>query len=305
MNTKQLAKKRILSFNLKSFLLLVEGILFMQLIIFLVLAIRFEFLYKIIQWLGLVVLWFGIFSMVTIMFTLLFKAPSDNKLHGFKGDGSIDNPVKIEPIEEIVNPFELKRTKQYVVIRNCSFNMVFLTKCRNIIIDSCKINILDLTSCSAIEIRNTSIKNDLILSICKIIKIEGCSIAKFIIRISHSNIVKNCIIQIIENESSRGNTFVKNVIPERELLKLNAYSLEKEMSFFLILLLIILSLSSVMFFISLLIFNEVISILISTIVLSIICSSILCIVLLPMLITSIRENKEKKILKKYPKNKIT
>ncbi len=296
-------KRRYPKFNLTNSLIIIEGFLVILFVIFLLLSNVYKFLIIIPIWLGLISLWFGIFSIV-ISFFMVFKQKDTYNLSEFRGEGSIDNPIIIESIEHFPEPFKLKKLKSHITIRKCTLSSVILYKCQNITIEVCKISFLDLISCSDINIRKSSIYNELYLSTCKNNEIIDCDIGKLTINISYNNLIQNCIIQIIENEFSNGNIFEKNEIPDYELIKLNRNDYKKGIDFCLIYVLILILLSLVMFLISITTFDDIYSIFIFTFILITISSSVLSIVLFPMISESIRDAREKKLSKRFPKNKL-
>ncbi len=297
-------KRRYLNFNLKNSLIIIEGFLVILFVIFLLLSSVFKFLTLISFWLGLISIWFGIFSLMITLFMLFHKQKDTYNLSEFRGEGSIDNPIIIESIETFPEPFKMNKSKSHITIRKCNLSSAILYKCQNITIEVCKINFLDLKSCSDIKIRKTSIHNELYLSTCKNNEIIDCNVGKLTMNISYNNLIQNCKIQIIENEFSKGNIFEKNEIPNYELIKLNREDYKKGIDFCLIYFLILLVLSFVMFLISMTTFDDIYSIFIFTFVLIITSTSVLSIVLYPMISESIRDIKEKKLLKQYPKNKL-
>lgn len=160
------------------------------------------------------------------------------------GDGTVENPIVIQPSELLPKHLRIKESSLFVHFSQCSFNLLSLKKCQNIKLLDCELlNELNLKNCQNIKIddcafESLSLEKDLNIEIknCKFhgslalvksqhLTIRDCNINLLRLTNSHNNSFSDCIVNSAINDFSRANLFERIKFTEKsdkylkELLK--------------------------------------------------------------------------------------
>ena len=128
-----------------------------------------------------------------------------------EGDGTKDNPIIIEPSEQLPNIFIIHRSNLYVKIRNCE-NSILLNEVQNITIENCKSRWILVMVSSNVTLKDCQIRKFLRLRSCSNVTVEDCKITKIQFYDSSKNIIRNCIIsKEIELSESEDNIIQNNI----------------------------------------------------------------------------------------------
>ncbi len=121
-----------------------------------------------------------------------FDIKSNKQLIGFittnnwTGNGTYENPFVV--LDHVFDDFNILGVNNYVVFRNCIFNIVNLQKCKNLKFYNCKFNNFNLIVCSNIKIN---------LSHISMLNMRGLKRSQFI----------ECKIDSVFNDFSKANSF--------------------------------------------------------------------------------------------------
>jgi hypothetical protein len=136
------------------------------------------------------------------------------------GTGDENDPVIIEPSENLPLSFVVRNSSLFIVIRNVDIYNISLRMSRNIVVKDCKLTNSHLANCSTIEYRNTIITKFMPIYNCNNIQVKDCKIGKLKFYQSNSNVIKNCTIAKIKTTRSNDNIFESISLPEAQLNKL-------------------------------------------------------------------------------------
>ena len=128
-----------------------------------------------------------------------------------EGDGTKDNPIIIEPSEQLPNLFMIHRSNLYVKIRNCE-NSIHLNVVQNITIENCNSRSILVLVSSNVTLKDCQIRKFLRLRSCSNVTVEDCKITKIQFYDSSKNIIRNCVIsKEIELSESEDNIIQNNI----------------------------------------------------------------------------------------------
>ena len=132
----------------------------------------------------------------------------------FKGRGTRDDPIIIEPAENIPQSFDIRDLDLFINIRNCELQALSIDSCQNIKLENCIFKIILLKNCLGIDLKSIRLTKYLKLGDCLRIKIEDCIIKNLSIYHYNFNVIKNCVINKIKEVRSKENVFESIKIPE-------------------------------------------------------------------------------------------
>ncbi|MBA7535403.1 hypothetical protein ES705_27656 [subsurface metagenome] len=129
-----------------------------------------------------------------------------------KGTGTKEDPVIIEPSEDLPRVIYLRNYNVHIHIRNLKKRFISLSFCSNIILKDCQLKYCDVLNCSNIKIDALSIGKLIRLNSSRDIQIKDSNIGKIKLDQSNSNTIRNCTIKKIINIMSSDNLFESNTI---------------------------------------------------------------------------------------------
>ncbi len=124
-----------------------------------------------------------------------------------KGSGTEEDPLIIEPSESLPDSFHIIRSHLFVIVKNCKRDFISLNSCTNITITKCNFKNCVIKNCNDINIKDTSISNNLKIYDCMDIKIEDSIIKNLKCKRSNSTNIRNCTIGKIRGVRSEGIAF--------------------------------------------------------------------------------------------------
>ena len=144
------------------------------------------------------------------------------------GKGTNDDPIIIKPYKGFPESFSMSFSKEHILIADFDSDTqkIYMAACENVTIRNCKLKWLYLRKCSNINLEDIKFKYNLFLRGCDNLFIEDCEIPLLKFRYCSENKFKNCWINQFERIfDCRGNIFIGNNIPEKEMNKLyrNSY----------------------------------------------------------------------------------
>ena len=122
------------------------------------------------------------------------------RTHGWKGSGSEDDPIVVEPSEIFPNHFKIKESSLYIIFSRFTISYITFDNCQNITIEKGSFDNITFTKC-----------HDM--------KLVKCLITFVLFVHSHYCVVDDCYIKRIQNVNSRAFTFQNNKLPAKFLKK--------------------------------------------------------------------------------------
>ncbi len=107
------------------------------------------------------------------------------------GKGVETNPYIIEAEEGLPSQLYFLNVSQYVVMKNCNFEILEFVKSSNLRVTNCSLKRLNLIECSCISIENIKMSN-LYMSKAKENNFDNCEIKELSGRLSRENTFQNC-----------------------------------------------------------------------------------------------------------------
>jgi len=136
-----------------------------------------------------------------------------------KDKGTKDNPILIEPLEEIPKNFIVRGYKYYIVIKGFKSSYILIENCQNILIEETELNRLRIERCSKITIRNFTCVSRLTLYRCRNVSIENSFIARLRLFKSSDNSIRNNFIVRLKEIDSKNNQLELNDIRKVQMSK--------------------------------------------------------------------------------------
>ena len=144
-----------------------------------------------------------------------------------KGEGTKENPIIIEPLDEIPRDFSLQVSKYNLVLKGFTSRYIFLEQCQNIVIEGTELNRLRMVKCSKIVIKNLTCFHRLTLFRCEDVTVENSFIGCLrLFQSSDTSIVNNFIIRLMDIGSKNNKLELNNVGRVQKNLSLNYWITE-------------------------------------------------------------------------------
>lgn len=153
----------------------------------------------------------------------LLQKALDNE---WTGKGTTEDPYIIENKHPFPPQSIIKDTAIHINIKNCTFEILTLNRCKNIRFYACTFEVLELRKCSDILIGNCSFKVKLDLTRSRKVQTSDSLIPLLFLFLCYENHFKKCAISRVHNHFSRGNTFEQTETPIKNfdtILSLNPW----------------------------------------------------------------------------------
>ncbi|MFX1488508.1 MAG: hypothetical protein ACFFBI_05130 [Promethearchaeota archaeon] len=133
-----------------------------------------------------------------------------------KGKGTEEDPVIIEPSEDLPKSFKIKNSNLFIIVRDCTLRALNFDSCKNVKLENCEFIQSTLVKCSNFRIINLTYTKKLKLNFSNDIIIEDCNIKRLDIYRSNSNVIRDCNISKLKHIRSDNNNFKANELPESQ-----------------------------------------------------------------------------------------
>jgi len=152
---------------------------------------------------------------------ILYLERKNINLYVFSGIGTKNNPIIIENPFDLPLEFCLKKSNNYILIKNNKLNLLEFDRCQNVTIESCEFKWLNYRLCSNCIIKNSRIIPNFGFDRCSDMTIDNLEIERFVFIRSNNNHILNCKIERIETIGCHNNIIRNTIAPPEELNKIN------------------------------------------------------------------------------------